>query len=294
MNATAALLQKSEPQLDLRVPIGPVEVDTLPRERLIEKILDSALHASFTHHVATINAQFYVLAECDRVFRDCLKRAEFVCADGVSIGLAASVLTGQKIERLAGVDLIEEICRRGAQHGLRVFLLGGRPGSAVRLSEMLQNRYPGVEIAGTACPSVGFEKNTESLAAVLDQMHSVRPHLVFAALGAPKQELFIDQYLRNLKIPVAVGVGGSFEIITGVTHRAPRIIQRVGLEWLYRLCQEPRRLWRRYILGNPYFLWIMARYWFARRKLAMEGDATGELHAGGPILARRAAIRSIS
>lgn len=294
MNATAAQLQKNEPQSDRRVPIGPVDVDTLSRERLIEKILDSALHASSTHHVATINAQFYVLAECDRVFQDCLRRAEFVCADGVSIGLAASFLTGQGIERLAGVDLVEEICRRGAQHGLRVFLLGGRPGSAVRLSEMLSSRYPGVEIAGIACPLVGFEKDEQSLSAVLHQIQSVRPHLVFVALGAPKQELFIDQYLRNLKIPVAVGVGGSFEIITGVTHRAPRMIQRVGLEWLYRLCQEPRRLWRRYILGNPHFLWIMGRYWFARRKLVMAGDATGELHAAGPVLARRAAIRSIS
>ncbi len=80
------------------------------------------------------------------------------------------------------------------------------------------------------------------------------------ALGAPKQEMFIDQYLRGLSVPVAIGVGGSFEIITGVTHRAPMAIRRVGLEWLYRLCQEPRRLWRRYILGNPHFLLIVCRY----------------------------------
>jgi N-acetylglucosaminyldiphosphoundecaprenol N-acetyl-beta-D-mannosaminyltransferase len=118
--------------------------------------------------------------------------------------------------------------------------------------------------------------------------------VVFVALGAPKQEMFIDQYIRNLKIPVAVGVGGSFEIITGVTRRAPRIVQRSGLEWLYRLCQEPRRLWRRYMLGNPHFLWIMACYWFARRETVLASSAGGEPQMGGPLVAGRAAVRPIS
>jgi N-acetylglucosaminyldiphosphoundecaprenol N-acetyl-beta-D-mannosaminyltransferase len=250
-------------------------VDTLPRERLIELILHDAFHASSTRVVATINAQFYVLAESDFVFRDCLRRSEFVCADGVSIGMAAKILARRRVERFAGVDLVEEICRRGAVDRLRIFLFGGRPGSAAVLADMLLQRYPGIEIAGISCPPVGFEKSAHSLVAALNDIAAACPHVVFVALGAPKQELFIDQYLRNLNVPMAAGVGGSFEILTGVTHRAPKAIQQAGLEWLYRLCQEPRRLWRRYLFGNPKFLFIMSRYWVLGRRVQQATQKLG-------------------
>lgn len=259
--------QEDQADWNGRISIGSIDVDALPREQLIELILHDAFHASSTRVVATINAQFYVLADDDFVFRDCLQRSEFVCADGVSIGMAARVLARRQVERLTGVDLVEEICRRGAAGKLRIFLFGGRPGSATQLAELLGERYPGIAIAGIACPPVGFEKSAASLAAILREIEASHPHVVFVALGAPKQELFIDQYLRNLNVPVAVGVGGSFEIITGVTHRAPKMIQRAGLEWFYRLCQEPRRLWRRYLLGNPKFLLLLSRYCVARGRL---------------------------
>lgn len=266
MNAHASLLRmRNHPSREGRVSLGTIDVDVSSREDLIATILDEAFHAQTTRSVATINAQFYVLAENDFVFRDCLRRSEFVCADGVSIGIAASVLASRRVERLAGVELLEEICCRGAGRGLRVFLLGGRSGSASRLSSILRNRYPGIEIAGFLCPQIGFEKSAATLTAVLGEIAAARPHVVFVALGAPKQEMFIDQHLRRLDVPVAVGVGGSFEILTGVTHRAPKALQRVGLEWFYRLCQEPRRLWRRYIFGNPRFLLILSRYYFFQR-----------------------------
>jgi N-acetylglucosaminyldiphosphoundecaprenol N-acetyl-beta-D-mannosaminyltransferase len=201
------------------------------------------------------------------VFQDCLRRAEFVCADGASISIAAAALAGKRLERLTGVDLVEELCRRGCGMGLRVFLLGGRPGSADQLGKLLALRHPGLQIAGISCPPMGFEKSAGSLSAVLEEVQAARPHIVFVALGAPKQEMFIDQYLRNLKVPVAIGVGGTFEIIAGVTRRAPVVFRRLGMEWLYRLAQEPRRLWRRYLLGNPEFLWIMSRYWLSRNKV---------------------------
>jgi UDP-N-acetyl-D-mannosaminuronic acid transferase (WecB/TagA/CpsF family) len=86
--------------------------------------------------------------------------------------------------------------------------------------------------------------------------------------------MFIDQYLRNLRIPIAVGVGGSFEIITGVTRRAPKLVQHVGMEWMYRLCQEPQRLWRRYLLGNPQFLWIMSRYFILGQEAMQAGHSS--------------------
>jgi N-acetylglucosaminyldiphosphoundecaprenol N-acetyl-beta-D-mannosaminyltransferase len=94
----------------------------------------------------------------------------------------------------------------------------------------------------------------------VEQIRQSRAHVIFVALGAPKQELFIDRYIRQTNVPIAIGVGGSFEIITGITKRAPRLIQHMGFEWLFRLAQEPRRLWRRYLIGNPEFLWILGKY----------------------------------
>ena len=274
MHISFRLRPKDKRLLKARVSLGPVEVDAIPREDLIERIVQDAFRAESTRVVATVNAQFYVLADGDSVFRDCLKRSEFTCADGFPIGIAASLLAGHRIERVAGVEIVEEICRRGSSGGLRVFLLGGRPGSAAQLAALLTERYPGLTSAGGACPPVGFEKCAQSLSAILGEVAAARPHVVFVALGAPKQEMFIDQYLRNLRIPIAVGVGGSFEIITGVTRRAPKLVQHVGMEWMYRLCQEPQRLWRRYLLGNPQFLWIMSRYFILGQEAMQAGHSS--------------------
>jgi N-acetylglucosaminyldiphosphoundecaprenol N-acetyl-beta-D-mannosaminyltransferase len=269
MNPSLRHHAKDKRLTNARISLGPVEIDAIPRDDLVDRIIHEAFHADGTRVVATINAQFYLLAERDAVFQDCLRRSEMTCADGFPIGVAAGLLAGQRVERVAGVEIVEEICRRGAGSGLRVFLLGGRPGSGALLAELLKGRYPGLEVAGVACPPFGFEKREQSLSAILGEVAATRPHVVFVALGAPKQEMFIDQYLRNLKIPVAIGVGGSFEIITGVTRRAPKLVQQVGMEWMYRLCQEPHRLWRRYLLGNPHFLWIMSKY-FASGKEARQ------------------------
>lgn len=271
-----------------RISLGPVEVDTLPRAELVEKILHDCFHARATRAVATVNAQFYVLADSHFVFRDCLRRSEYVCADGVSIAMAASVIGGEPLKKIPGVELLEEICRRGASRGLRIFLLGGRPGSALSLAETLRSRYAGLNMVGVSCPPVGFEKSADTLSAELDRIVAARPHVVFVALGAPKQEMFIDQYLRNLEVPVAMGVGGSFEILAGVTRRAPLAVQRLGLEWLYRLGQEPRRLWRRYILGNPHFLLILSRNCLSARRSRGQ-SAAGACLLPSPRVKRRTA-----
>jgi N-acetylglucosaminyldiphosphoundecaprenol N-acetyl-beta-D-mannosaminyltransferase len=268
MSVTIGTERADDSKTRPRVALGPLSVDGSPRDKLIDAILKEAFHASSTRAIATVNAQFYVLAERDVVFQDCLRRSEFVCPDGSSITMAASLFSKIRLEKLAGVDLVQELCSRGAEHGLKVFLLGGRAGSAEKLTKLLTSRYPGLQITGIACPPVGFEKSARDLAEVLHTIQLAKPQIVFVALGAPKQELFIDQYLRKLRVPVAIGVGGSFEILTGITRRAPRLFQQVGMEWLYRLCQEPRRLWRRYVLGNPEFLWIMGRYYLSRSRWA--------------------------
>jgi N-acetylglucosaminyldiphosphoundecaprenol N-acetyl-beta-D-mannosaminyltransferase len=243
-----------------RASLGHVEIDTFRESELVEEVLDHAFHGRETRQIVTVNAQFYVLAENNPAFRACLQRAEYHCADGVSIVWACKKFGRRNVPRIAGVDLVTTLCSRGAEGGLRVFLLGGRPGTAADTANLLKKNYPGIVIAGVECPPWGFHKDPGKLQATLAQIESARPHVLFLALGAPKQELFIDEHVRKLGIPLAVGIGGSFEILSGATRRAPRWIQRVGFEWAFRMMQEPGRLWKRYLFGNVEFLWCVAKW----------------------------------
>ena len=131
---------------------------------------------------------------------------------------------------------------------------------AKKTADKLMQRYRGLRIAGVSCPPWGFEKQEETLKPVLDQIAHAKPHILFAGLGAPKQELLIDEHIRPLNVPVAIGIGGSFEILSGSVERAPMWMQSSGLEWTFRLRQEPGRLWKRYLVGNAEFLWIVAKW----------------------------------
>jgi N-acetylglucosaminyldiphosphoundecaprenol N-acetyl-beta-D-mannosaminyltransferase len=251
-----------------RFDLGSIAVDQHSQTALIDESLHYALHGSKTRQVVTANAQFYVLAQKSRRFRECLRSAHYICADGMPIVWACSTLYGGHIPRIAGVNLMERLCARGAEHRLRVFLLGGRPGAASVTADILKKRYPGIEIAGVSCPPFGFERDEDGLQDVLNHIASVRPHVIYVGLGAPKQEFFIRDHIRRLRVPIAIGVGGSFDILSGKLKRAPSWMQTSGLEWAYRFSQEPSRLWKRYLIGNAEFLWhvVKARITSASQK----------------------------
>jgi N-acetylglucosaminyldiphosphoundecaprenol N-acetyl-beta-D-mannosaminyltransferase len=245
-----------------RVDLGPVAIDTHSQAELIDDAIDHALHGKGTRQVATVNAQFYVLAQKHERFRECLGRADYLCADGMPIVWACNTFAKTQVERIAGVGLIEGLCEQGAAHGLRAYFLGGTPGAAEATARLLSQRYPGLEVAGVSCPEVGFERREASLRPVLKKLSAARPHILFVGLGAPKQELLIHEHIRPLGVPLALGIGGSFEILSGVLDRAPLWMQASGLEWAFRLWQEPRRLWKRYLIGNVEFLWTIAKWRF--------------------------------
>jgi N-acetylglucosaminyldiphosphoundecaprenol N-acetyl-beta-D-mannosaminyltransferase len=262
-----------------RLDIGSIAVDEYSQTALIDDVLHHALFGKTTRQIVTANAQFYVLAQKSRRFRECVRRAHYICADGMPIVWACGTLYGEHVPRIAGVSLIEKLCRLGAAHGLRVFLLGGKPGAADLTANILKRNYPGLRIAGTNCPPYGFERSEESLQPVLDHISAAKPHVVFVGLGAPKQEFFIRDHIRRVSVPLAVGIGGSFEILSGKLQRAPMWMQSCGLEWAFRLSQEPSRLWNRYLIGNAEFLWHILR---ARLKSASrnENDFVSGSHWG--------------
>ena len=135
------------------------------------------------------------------------------------------------------------------KNDLHVFLLGGLPQSADLTAKVLKQRLSSLRIS-TYCPPFGFEKTAVGLEETAQAIRSAKPDLLFVALGAPKQEYWIYEHGLQLSIPVSIGVGGSFEMVAGVVRRAPIWMRELGYEWVYRLCREPRRLWRRYLLGN--------------------------------------------
>jgi len=242
-----------------RLDIGSIAVDGYSETALVDEILHHALFRDTTCQLVTANAQFYVLAQKSRRFRECLRDADYICADGMPVVWACNSLYGGRVRRIAGVSLIEKLCHRGSAHRLRVFLLGGRPGAADSTAQVLKRRHPGIQVAGVSCPPFGFEKREDSLQEVLDQIVAAKPHVLFVGLGAPKQEFLIHDHIRSLRVPLAIGIGGSFEILSGKLRRAPVWMQSSGLEWAFRLSQEPSRLWQRYLIGNSEFLWHVAK-----------------------------------
>ena len=241
-----------------RVGIGHALVDDCSSPQVCSSIIEHARRRGRPAHVITPNAQHIVLLEKDPKFRHIYGQADLVIADGISL-LWAARLHGRLLqERIAGVDVFRELSGLAAGSGLKIFLLGGRPGSADLAAAALRPRFPRLHCT-TYCPPYGFEASAEGLEAAAQAVRASRPHLLFVGLGAPKQEYWIHDHGLQLQVPVCIGIGGSFELIGGVISRAPVWVQKLACEWAYRVCQEPRRLWRRYLFGNVAFAGIVLR-----------------------------------
>ncbi|HUI64930.1 MAG TPA: WecB/TagA/CpsF family glycosyltransferase [Bacteroidota bacterium] len=199
------------------------------------------------HHVMTVNPEFIMIAQENQEFRDVLSRTALSLPDGIGVLLAARMFGSPLKERVAGVDTVTQFARIAARRNIRVFLLGAAPGVAEAVAHRLQTDNPGLQIAGTYAGSPDPKEEEE----ICRKIEAAHPHVLLVAYGPPRQDLWIARTAHRLKIPVAIGVGGTFDFIAGVVTRAPVWMQRAGLEWLFRLAQEPRR-WRR-MLTLPRF-----------------------------------------
>ena len=180
-------------------------------------------------------------------------------ADEQSVVWAGRLLGVRFPERVTGIDLMERLLAEAQTRGLGVYFLGAKPDIVQRFVEVCRERYPRLEVAGWR--DGYFDDPT----AVADQVRVSGARLLFVGISSPGKERFVDAMRDRLGPLLTVGVGGSFDVWAGVTSRAPQWMQRSGLEWLYRLVQEPRRMWRRYLVGNVRFLGIVASEWRARR-----------------------------
>ncbi|WP_353931686.1 WecB/TagA/CpsF family glycosyltransferase [Okeanomitos corallinicola TIOX110] len=243
----------------MRINICGVEIDKYNFDEVVEKIINHCLAQGKPEYVVTPNAMHILSLQQDADFRDIYRRAFLVVPDGVSLLWAAKFLKTPLNGRVNGTDLFEQLCAIASEKGLKVFLLGGRPGAAEKAQEVLQNRHPNLAIVGTYCPEYGFENRPEELDLINSKIKATAPDILFVGLGAPKQEKWIANHYLSLQIPVSLGIGVSFELVANMVNRAPVWMQKAGLEWLFRLLVEPQRLWKRYVLGNPAFIWLVLK-----------------------------------
>lgn len=223
---------------------------------------DDAVHSRSCLIIGVINAAKVVHQRDDRLLRHSLSDCDLLLADGQSVVWASRILRKPLPERVAGIDLFEALLEVASSHGHSVYLLGARPEVLEELQAQIRRKYPSLRIAGARDGYFTAEEE----AAVVAHIRSAHCDMLFLGMSSPKKELFMDTYGRSLGVGLVHGVGGSFDVLSGHTRRAPPLLQRTGLEWIYRLAQEPGRLWRRYLYTNTMFAAMTLREWTRRRR----------------------------
>jgi N-acetylglucosaminyldiphosphoundecaprenol N-acetyl-beta-D-mannosaminyltransferase len=209
----------------------------------------------------TANASHLCMMQHDAVLRAACDGADLVVADGMSVVWALRAAGINVPERVAGVDLMVKLLARGGAEGLRVYFLGAKPQVVTKLSRDCGTRYPGLVVAGYRD---GYFTAADH-AAIAEEIRAAKPHMLFVGMPSPFKETWVEEYRGRLNVPVIIGVGGSFDVLAGFVERAPATMQRLGLEWAWRLMMEPRKLWKRYLTTNTEFIWRAGREVLLRR-----------------------------
>lgn len=236
-----------------------IRLDNLTLEEAADKVAEFAREGR-GRTVFFVNAHCVNVAFSDPDYMELLQKADLVLPDGIGIRLAGLILKQKIRDNVNGTDLFPVLCERLAQASSSVFLLGALPGLAERVAMWIERKHPGLLVAGTYHGYFGPEEEEM----VVERIASSRAQVLLVAMGVPKQEKWIARNIRKCGVGVALGVGGLFDFYSGRIPRAPKWMRQVGMEWLFRLAMEPRRLWKRYLIGNAVF---MAR--LARARLAM-------------------------
>lgn len=223
-----------------RLNVFGVPVGVLTFDQSLNRALDFALDHGRTKYVVAINPEKVMAARRDPKLADFLRRADLPVPDGIGVVAAAKILYGVKLERVPGVELMEAICRESGKRGIKIFLYGAKEEVNAEAVKRLQERYPDIVVAGRQNGYLPEERFDE----LVTRINSSGADVLFLGLGSPRQENWINRYGDSLKVGLCMGVGGSFDALTGKVKRAPLSWRRMNLEWLYRLLQQPTRFSR--------------------------------------------------
>lgn len=251
-----------------RMPFMFTYVDKLTFDETVALIEQRIANRQKTQHVV-INAGKVVLMNKNPELCDIVNNCPIINADGQSIVWASGFLGHPLPQRVTGIDLMYRLFERASEKGWRVYLFGATEEAATATELYFTQKYPALQVAGRRN---GYFSE-EDVPGIVADMSASNADILFIAFSSPKKELWVRDHIDEINIPFVMGVGGSFDIVAGVTRRAPIWMQRAGLEWLYRLLQEPRRMFGRYFKGNFRFLGLVFRYKFFGKKGQADGHA---------------------
>ena len=236
-----------------KVDVLGVGISVLDQDRA-RKFLFDALRSGKRGYVTVTGVHGVSEAQRDPALRDIFSRALLVTPDGMPMVWMGRLQGHASIRRVYGPDLMLNLCEHSVSQGFSHFLFGAAPAVAEHLKQTLEARFPGLKIVGTYAPPFRRMNDVE-VRALRDCIRNCQPDFFWVGLSTPKQEFFMAEFMSTLsEAKIFIGVGAAFDLLTGRVPQAPRWIQRVGLEWLFRLIQEPRRLWKRYLVNNPLFV----------------------------------------
>jgi len=253
-----------------RVNVLGVGVHTLNLRTAITT-LQSAIESRTKGYVCVTGVHGVTEAQSDPGFRAILNHAFLNTPDGMPMVWVGRWFGFEEMERVYGPDLLIEVCKASQWTRWKHFFYGGGPGTAEALADVLQSKFPRLQIVGTHTPPFRPLTPTE-FQEFQARVEEARPDIIWVGLSTPKQELFMASALSSLDVPVMIGIGAAFDLISGKVRQSPRWIQRSGFEWLYRLVQEPRRLWRRYLKNNPLFVWRLFLQLSGLRRYSLDAD----------------------
>lgn len=251
-----------------RIRFMNTEIDNVTMEEALQA-LDGLIQNKQDAFVVTPNVDHIVQLERGGELCEVYRKADLILADGKPLLWIAKWYGTPIKEKVSGSDLFPRLCQMAAQKGYTMFFLGAAEGVAATAAQKLMDRYPGLKVVGTYSPPYGFEKDKEELQCIIDKIKRAAPHILIVGLGCPKQELFMLHHREALGVPVSLGLGASLDFEAGNVRRAPVWMSEHGLEWLFRLTQDPKKLMKRYLIDD---MRIFGLAWKYKRKKKNEND----------------------
>lgn len=242
-----------------KVRILGVEIHKVITEDVVSIVQTWLEHRDKPRVICTPNADLLMKARRDESFRHVLNNADLSIPDGMAVVYASRILGQPLSETVSGRLIALDICELASRRGWSVYFLGGRVGAASSAANQLQQKHPQLKVAGSYCPRFGFVLGDDEDTRAVDYVRNARPDILFVALGAPKQEKWITAHKDDLRVPLSIGIGYAFDVLGGLIMEPPHWMTDIGLEWLYRLSREPRRLWRRYLLEGALFVMLVLK-----------------------------------
>lgn len=234
-------------------------IDNLTMNQALNEIA-LLVENSTRNYVVTPNVDHIVRIENDSEFREIYDNASLVLTDGQPLIWISKLLGTPIKEKISGSDLFPLVCELSAEKGYKMFFLGAAEGVADIAANKIKLKFPSISIVGTYSPEFGFERNEKSINKIITIVKEKQPDILILALGTPKQEKFYYRYKSEFDVPLALSIGASIDFEAGVVKRAPNWVSKCGLEWFFRLCQEPKRLFKRYLIEDMKIFKLIWKY----------------------------------